>query len=139
MPELKKNAPALIINAGSFAGLMGLPMLATYSGTKAFIMAWTQGLKAEMVIEKVDVEVMSVIIGNTLSAGNKSSMGFGTITSAQCAKGTLGKVGSGETLTYAHWTQEAMFMVANMIPEVWVMPMIAAEMKQRFEAERKGE
>lgn len=41
----RKNG--LIINMGSFAGAVASPMLATYSGSKAFLATWSQALAEE--------------------------------------------------------------------------------------------
>nr|POE63295.1 very-long-chain 3-oxoacyl-coa reductase 1 [Quercus suber] len=138
LPELKKNSPALILNAGSMAGVFGLPMIATYSGTKAYILAWTQGLRGEMLAEKADVEVKGLIIGNTKSNSNSVDRGFGTITSTQCAKGSLDQVGAAETLVYPHWTQAVQLTMVGLLPERYLLPLMVKEMSKQVEHERKG-
>jgi len=46
----------LILNMGSFAGAAPTPMLAVYSGSKAFLRTWSDALSAEMTPKGVVVE-----------------------------------------------------------------------------------
>ncbi|KAJ7132523.1 putative short chain dehydrogenase/reductase [Mycena epipterygia] len=134
LPTMKRDSPALIINCGSLAGSAGLPYLAAYSGTKAFIFAFTQALKHEMVLDGVQIEVMGVSIANVQSGSNKVPLSFGTISSAQ---GVLGKVGSGETLTYAHWSHALMITGALSLPE-WLQGRIIQKEMGLFYRQQKA-
>ena len=49
----------LILNIGSFAGAVPSPMLAPYSGTKAFLSAFTASLAEEVKDKGVDVECLN--------------------------------------------------------------------------------
>jgi len=46
----------LILNMGSFAGAAPTPMLAVYSGSKAFLRTWSDALSAELAPKGVVVE-----------------------------------------------------------------------------------
>ena len=46
----------LILNIGSFAGSIPSPMLATYSGTKAFLATFTSALAEEVRKDNITVE-----------------------------------------------------------------------------------
>ena len=46
----------LILNIGSFAGSVPSPMLATYSGTKAFLSTFTSALAEEVTKDNITVE-----------------------------------------------------------------------------------
>ena len=46
----------LILNIGSFAGSVPSPMLATYSGTKAFLATFTSALAEEVQQHNITVE-----------------------------------------------------------------------------------
>ncbi len=46
----------LILNMGSFAGAVPSPMLATYSGTKAFLATFTSALAEEVAKDNITVE-----------------------------------------------------------------------------------
>lgn len=59
---------ALVINIGSIAGLMGVPYLATYSGTKGFVHGFTRALRHEVVAEGWEgVDVCGFVVGNVAS------------------------------------------------------------------------
>jgi len=53
----KKNG--LILNIGSFAGYVPSPMLATYSGSKAFLSTWTQALADEYSFRGITVQLVN--------------------------------------------------------------------------------
>jgi NAD(P)-dependent dehydrogenase (short-subunit alcohol dehydrogenase family) len=46
----------LILNVGSFAGASPTPMLAVYSGSKAFLRTWSDSLTAELTPKGITVE-----------------------------------------------------------------------------------
>ncbi|KAG0696631.1 hypothetical protein DFH29DRAFT_950308 [Suillus ampliporus] len=48
LPSMVQRKRGLILNLGSFAGLVPSPMLATYSGTKAFLATFTSALAEEV-------------------------------------------------------------------------------------------
>jgi len=48
LPGMIQRKRGLILNLGSFAGLVPSPMLATYSGTKAFLATFTSALAEEV-------------------------------------------------------------------------------------------
>jgi len=145
IPTLQKNQPSLIINCGSGAGVIGVPYITTYSGTKGYIHSFTLALKAEMSAEGYSpdkrstkgVEVKGCIIGNTQSGGNKTDVPFFTISSAQCARGCLRQVGNGKTLETPHWRQEMIEWIASVIPEKTMRDSMAQQMRDRKEQEAK--
>ncbi|KAJ7112916.1 hypothetical protein C8R44DRAFT_796905 [Mycena epipterygia] len=136
LPIMKRDSPGLIINCGSFAGIVGLPYLATYSGAKAHIVAFTQALKGEMAADGARIEVMGVGIGNVQTEGNKLAPSFGMLTPPQCVKGVLGKVGSGETLTYAHWSQELVITSVMSMPK-WLRSRAMVKQLRSFHEQEK--
>ncbi|KAI9023522.1 hypothetical protein CLU79DRAFT_748925 [Phycomyces nitens] len=56
LPQMRKNRSGLILNLGSFSGLVATPYLSVYSGGKAFLCTWSQALGAEVVSEGIVVE-----------------------------------------------------------------------------------
>ncbi|KAM0721428.1 hypothetical protein Q7P37_002352 [Cladosporium fusiforme] len=139
LPMLKKNSPSLIINAGSFAGVFGMPYIATYTATKAYIHTFTLALRAEMEIEGVrDVEVMGSLIGDTTSSRNTTSDNGMKVPANDCAKGMLAKVGCGETLVAPDWRHWITSLVIFWLPEGVGRRLIAPEMRRRREEEMKG-
>ncbi|MFQ5588878.1 MAG: SDR family oxidoreductase [Nitrospiria bacterium] len=58
---LKTNRPASIVNISSIAGLGNMPVVGTYSASKAAVHSITQGMRAELAAE--DILVMGVYPG----------------------------------------------------------------------------
>ncbi|KAK9721190.1 hypothetical protein K7432_003623 [Basidiobolus ranarum] len=56
LPEMVSRQNGLIINLGSFSGLVPTPYLATYSASKAFLCTFSQALGAEVASKGVVVE-----------------------------------------------------------------------------------
>ncbi|KAK5111524.1 hypothetical protein LTR62_004819 [Meristemomyces frigidus] len=133
LPLLHENKPALIINAGSAAGVFGVPYIAPYSATKGYIFALTKALASELVADgwEKDIEVMSLIINNTRSAGNTAEMPLFTIDAKDCAKGALSRVGSGCVTVYPNWRHAVQGTVMALLPEKQFMAMMGPEMKKR--------
>ncbi|CAG8439599.1 6478_t:CDS:2 [Diversispora eburnea] len=54
--ELQRSNKGLILNIGSFSGMMGTPYLSVYSGSKAFMNTWSQAIGAELKSKGIVVE-----------------------------------------------------------------------------------
>ncbi|KAI9800860.1 MAG: hypothetical protein M1825_003643 [Sarcosagium campestre] len=67
-PGMASRHRGLILTMGSFAGLLPTPLLATYSGSKAFLHAWSTALAAELAPTGVDVQlVVSYLVTSAMS------------------------------------------------------------------------
>jgi len=72
MVSLKKG---LILNMGSFAGASPTPMLAVYSGSKAFLRTWSDALTAELTPKGITVEhVDTYFVTSTMSKIRRPSL-----------------------------------------------------------------
>lgn len=91
-PGMVQRKRGLILTMGSFGGLLPTPLLATYSGSKAFLQQWSTALGGEFQGTGVDVElVISYLVTTAMSKIRKTSM---MIPSPRAfVKSVLGKVG----------------------------------------------
>lgn len=91
-PGMVQRKRGLILTMGSFGGLLPTPLLATYSGSKAFLQQWSTALGGELKGTGVDVElVISYLVTTAMSKIRKTSM---MIPSPRTfVKSVLGKVG----------------------------------------------
>ncbi|KAG5358396.1 Very-long-chain 3-oxoacyl-CoA reductase [Yarrowia sp. B02] len=88
----KKFQKGLILTMGSFGGLLPTPLLATYSGSKAFLQHWSNALSVELAPEHVDVElVVSYLVTSAMSKVRKTSALIPN--PRQFVKATLSSVG----------------------------------------------
>lgn len=78
-PKIAQSAKALkcrglIMTMGSFSGLMPTPLLATYSGSKAFLQAWSNALATELAPQNIDVQiVLSYLVTSAMSKIRRTS------------------------------------------------------------------
>lgn len=67
-PGMVQRRRGLILTIGSFGGLLPTPLLATYSGSKAFLQQWSSALGAELQDQGVDVQlVLSYLVASAMS------------------------------------------------------------------------
>jgi len=91
-PLLVKRKKGLILTMGSFSGLLPIPLLATYSGSKAFLQYWSTALGAELKPQGVDVElVISYMVTTAMSKIRRTSAT--TPNPRQFVKNVLAKIG----------------------------------------------
>lgn len=75
LPGMIQRKRGLILNIGSFAGAIPSPMLATYSGTKAFIATFTSALAEEVRHHGITVEhINTYFVVSKLSKIRKASV-----------------------------------------------------------------
>ncbi len=110
-PVLKKNEPSLVVNIGSMVANMKMPYLAVYSATKAALMAWSANLAAEMRLERREIEVLGILVGNTSTPGRHGIPTSFTIPTARVmAASALKRVGCGRDAVpgyFPHALQQA--------------------------------
>ncbi|KAI8341353.1 hypothetical protein BC941DRAFT_416595 [Chlamydoabsidia padenii] len=56
LPQMREKRRGLILNLGSFAGLVATPYLSVYSAGKAFLSTWSQALGTELKSDGIVVE-----------------------------------------------------------------------------------
>jgi len=75
LPGMIRRKRGLVLNIGSFAGSVPSPMLATYSGTKAFLATFSSALAAEVHAHNIIVEhVNTFFVVSKLSKIRRSSI-----------------------------------------------------------------
>ena len=74
-PAMVQRGRGLILTMGSFGGLLPTPLLATYSGSKAFLQQWSSALGAELRPHGIDVElVLSYLVTSAMSKIRRTTM-----------------------------------------------------------------
>lgn len=91
-PGMVQRKRGLILTMGSFGGLLPTPLLATYSGSKAFLQQWSTSLGGELKGTGVDVELaLSYLVATAMSKIRKTSMFIPN--PRNFVKAVLGKIG----------------------------------------------
>ncbi|KAK4058135.1 hypothetical protein OIO90_000874 [Microbotryomycetes sp. JL221] len=92
LPGMIARKRGLILNVGSFAALIPSPLLAVYSGSKAFLSTWSQALGSELKGTGVHVELLNAyFVTSKLSKIRKSSWMIPT--PQTYVRSVLGKIG----------------------------------------------
>jgi 17beta-estradiol 17-dehydrogenase / very-long-chain 3-oxoacyl-CoA reductase len=116
LPLLTRNQPALIINTGS-SSHSGMPYLPVYSATKAYLSAWGNALSIEMESEGVEVEVLTVLSGNTQSGQDTRAASLFRPTSMTFARAALKKVGVGRAVVVGYFWHGFQAEALGLMPE----------------------
>jgi 17beta-estradiol 17-dehydrogenase / very-long-chain 3-oxoacyl-CoA reductase len=90
----QRKKPALVLTMGSFSGWTPVSYLATYAGSKAFLLHWTQALAEELRRDKIDVQIaLSYLLTGPMSKVRRASALIPT--PRAFVRATLAKIGSG--------------------------------------------
>ncbi|OJJ01067.1 hypothetical protein ASPVEDRAFT_149945 [Aspergillus versicolor CBS 583.65] len=102
VPGMIQRKRGLILTMGSFGGLVPTPLLATYSGSKAFLQQWSTALGSELQPHGITVElVQAYLITSAMSKIRKTSALIPNPRSF--VQATLSKIGNnGGSPTYAY-------------------------------------
>ncbi|KLJ08935.1 hypothetical protein EMPG_15628 [Blastomyces silverae] len=119
LPHLERNSPALIINISSVTSI-GMPYLAIYAATKAYIQSFTNGLNMEMKAEGKHIDVMSMIVASTQTAGNPRRLSFFVPTPDKIARSSLARVGCGRVSVTPYWRHWLQKLAVDILPEKMV-------------------
>ncbi|KAE8222583.1 hypothetical protein CF319_g4246 [Tilletia indica] len=112
VPRMIEQKRGLIINMGSFAGQTPTPLLATYSGSKSFLIGWSQALGEELKRHRITVQLLNTyFVVSNMSRVRKSSAMIPTPKQyvAQALK-TIGNAGGavGRPYTGTPWPMHAL-------------------------------
>ncbi|KAK6369268.1 hypothetical protein LTS17_009608 [Exophiala oligosperma] len=66
IPVMTKSYPALIANVGS-AAQVGIPWAAVYSGTKGFVLSFSEGLSREFKCNDIPIDVLNITLADVSS------------------------------------------------------------------------
>ncbi|EMC93498.1 hypothetical protein BAUCODRAFT_76175 [Baudoinia panamericana UAMH 10762] len=91
-PGMVKHHRGLILTMASFGGILPTPLLATYSGSKAFLQQWSSALASELAPHGVKVQIVqSYLVTSAMSKIRRSSALVPT--PKQFVRAALSKIG----------------------------------------------
>lgn len=139
LPHLAQNSPALIMNISSTADV-GLPLLASYSASKQFLMTLTRTINLENAFSsRTDIECLGVRVGNVTGVShNKTSASFFTPTADTMARAALDRAGHGHVVVIGHWTHALQQVGLTFMPEFLANKVMINAIRERKEAELKS-
>ena len=101
-PGMVTRKRGLIMTMASFGGILPTPLLATYSGSKAFLQQWSTALGAELEPEGVTVQlVQSYLVTSAMSKVRKASAFVPTPKAfVEAAMDKIGRTGGAQGIAY---------------------------------------
>ena len=123
LPNLIERRNGLVLNMGSFAGTFPTPLLATYSGSKSFLIGWTQALAEEVASQGVVVQLINAFyVSTAMSKIRRSSMMVPTPKQyVRSALSSIGKAGGaiGRAHTQTPWFAHAVadWAISYIVPQ----------------------
>lgn len=92
LPRMLPQKRGLVLTMGSFGGLAPTPLLATYSGSKAFLQQWSTALASEVAKQGITVHfVQSYLVTSSMSKIRRSN--WQVPTEKQFVRSVLSKIG----------------------------------------------
>ncbi|EXJ57938.1 beta-keto reductase [Cladophialophora yegresii CBS 114405] len=92
LPSMLPQKKGLILTMGSFGGLTPTPLLATYSGSKAFLQHWSNAIASELAPSGIEVFfVHSYLVTSSMSKIRRAN--WQVPTEKAFVKSTLAKIG----------------------------------------------
>ncbi|KAJ5113830.1 Short-chain dehydrogenase/reductase SDR [Penicillium angulare] len=141
VPGMIQRRRGLILTMGSFGGLLPTPLLATYSGSKAFLQQWSTSLGSELAPHGIEVELVhAYLITSAMSKIRRASASIPT--PRAFVRAVLSKIGrSGGSTAYAYssspyWSHGIMawFLTSVMTP---MNKIVISQNKSMHESIRK--
>ncbi|KAK4060036.1 uncharacterized protein Triagg1_10915 [Trichoderma aggressivum f. europaeum] len=138
LPHLAENSPALIMNISSLADA-GLPLLASYSASKQFLMTLTRTINLEVAFAgKTGIECLGIRVGNVTGVShNKQSPSLFTPTANTMARIALDRAGYGHGVIIGHWAHALQQAIMTFMPMFLAKIVIINTIWERKEAELK--
>ena len=102
LPSMLPQKKGLVLTMGSFGGLTPTPLLATYSGSKAFLQQWSNALASELAPSGIEVFfVHSYLVTSSMSKIRRAN--WQVPTEKSFVRSALAKIGRrGGSIGYAH-------------------------------------
>ncbi|KAK7897297.1 hypothetical protein LTR67_005186 [Exophiala xenobiotica] len=120
IPVMAKNGPALMLNVGSAAKL-GLPWAAVYSGTKGFVLSFSEALAREFKCNSIPIDVLNLNLGDVSSSQTPTPVHLANPAAKDFSKTAVGRLGaavaSGRNTVTPHIPHALLLWVLSILPE----------------------
>lgn len=132
LPTLISNKPSLIVNMSSMGGVLPLPFLSGYNGSKAFNRHLSKSLRMELMAEgHSEVEVLSIIAASVQSAGMTVETSMVVPSSKAFAGSVLGLVGCGREEFNGWWAHAIQLWFVGTLMPTWLRERIMIKTMQQ--------
>jgi 17beta-estradiol 17-dehydrogenase / very-long-chain 3-oxoacyl-CoA reductase len=127
IPRLVKNGPSLILNMGS-GSKMGMPGVAMYSGSKAFVLSLSNAMAREMKADNLPIDVLGLEPGDVKTQSNYTGLQPFSPDQRRFAKTIMDRAGTAVSrgmIQMSPWPVHAIqIVIFNAVPEWLSLRMI---------------
>ncbi len=120
IPVMAKNGPALMLNVGS-AAKHGVPWAAVYSGTKGFVLSFSEALAREFKCNKIPIDVLNLILADVSSSQTPTPVHLLNPAAKDFSKTAVGRLGaavaSGRNTLTPYIPHALLLWVLGFLPE----------------------
>lgn len=142
LPKLIRSSPALVMNVSSMAD-QGMPLLASYSASKQFLMNLTRTVGLELVLQggpAAEVEMLGVRVGRVTGvAGNRERPSLFMPDAGTMARAALQRAGHGHGLVVGYWAHSLHDLAGSLLPTWAQNKVFMAVMRQEAARETTKE
>jgi len=126
LPGMIEKRRGAIVNLSSFSGIVPTPLLAVYSGTKAYIDFFSQALQGEYVNQGIIVQsVTPAMVVSNMSKIRKPSLKVAS--PGAIARRSLGRLGAEPSLSPYYVHEILQTLMADLLPRSKALSIVAGE------------
>jgi 17beta-estradiol 17-dehydrogenase / very-long-chain 3-oxoacyl-CoA reductase len=122
MPKMVENKRGYVINLGSFSGDVPVPLLSTYSASKAFVEFFSETLQQEYLRDGIIVKCATPMFVATEMAKMRPSMTVPT--PSKVVSGVLNRMGPGYVTFSPYWVHSIMSTFITSLPAFYRNPFL---------------
>ena len=122
LPQMVEKKRGYVINLGSFSGDVPVPLLSTYSASKAFVEFFSETLQQEYLKDGIVVKCATPMFVATEMAKMRPSLTVPTL--AKVVSGVLNKMGPGLVTFSPYWVHAIMSSVITCLPAFYRTPFL---------------
>lgn len=143
LPKMQTQKKGLVLTMGSLGGLTPTPLLATYSGSKAFLQQWSTALAGELEGTGITVHfIQAYLITSAMSKIRRAN--WVVPSEKNFVRSALGKIGrTGGSVGYAHtgspyWSHAVATFVITYIVGPLSLPLLRYNKKMHVDIRRRA-
>ncbi|EPQ53687.1 NAD P-binding protein [Gloeophyllum trabeum ATCC 11539] len=140
LPQLRADAPAAVVNVGSYVARHPPPFLAVYAGTKGYMLAFSRALRTELaLLSPSPISVQYHEIHSVATKANGSPVSLAAPHPDVMARAIIVAIGRDKEYVTPYWVHELTSWVLRVLPERVVARMAGGILQGQRTDIKRGE